>query len=129
MDWKERNKTSKFTICLFRFIYYKRLHYLSPYLTLLFRRVIFGERLESEEMHNVKVSGSRGSREMTFVVGNVCLLIFNLIRVKQYRNIFFILLLSFYLYRENDPRKQNIIGRNTTYYALQEIFSRRNINL
>ncbi|GAB1859529.1 Nucleolar protein 10 [Camponotus japonicus] len=33
-------------------------------------KVIFGERLESEEMHNVKVSGSRGSREMTFVVGN-----------------------------------------------------------
>lgn len=32
-------------------------------------KATFGERLENEEMHNVKVSGSRGSREMTFVVG------------------------------------------------------------
>ncbi|XP_029159184.1 nucleolar protein 10 [Nylanderia fulva] len=32
-------------------------------------KATFGERLENEEIHNVKVSGSRGSREMTFVVG------------------------------------------------------------
>lgn len=37
----------------------------------MFHRATFGERLENEEMHNVKVSGSRGSREMTFVVGKV----------------------------------------------------------
>ncbi|XP_039308646.1 nucleolar protein 10-like [Solenopsis invicta] len=28
----------------------------------------FGERLANEETHNIKVSGSRGSREMTFVI-------------------------------------------------------------
>lgn len=49
----------------------------------MFHRATFGERLESEETHNVKVSGSRGSREMTFVVGKVRPLIFNLIRIKQ----------------------------------------------
>lgn len=37
----------------------------------MFHRATFGERLESEETHNIKVSGSRGSREMTFVVGKV----------------------------------------------------------
>ncbi|XP_011860145.1 PREDICTED: nucleolar protein 10 [Vollenhovia emeryi] len=32
-------------------------------------KATFGERLDTEESHNVKVSGSRGSREMTFVIG------------------------------------------------------------
>lgn len=40
----------------------------------MFCRATFGERLENEKMHNIKVSGSRGSREMTFVVGKVRLL-------------------------------------------------------
>ncbi|XP_067213552.1 nucleolar protein 10 [Linepithema humile] len=32
-------------------------------------KATFGERLENEEMHSSQVSGSRGSREMTFFVG------------------------------------------------------------
>ncbi|XP_012542067.1 nucleolar protein 10 [Monomorium pharaonis] len=32
-------------------------------------KATFGERLANEEIHNVKISGSRGSREMTFVIG------------------------------------------------------------
>ncbi|KYQ46949.1 Nucleolar protein 10 [Trachymyrmex zeteki] len=34
-------------------------------------KATFGARLENEETHNVKVSGSRGSKEMTFVIGKV----------------------------------------------------------
>ncbi|KYN19287.1 Nucleolar protein 10 [Trachymyrmex cornetzi] len=34
-------------------------------------KATFGARLENEETHNIKVSGSRGSREMTFVIRKV----------------------------------------------------------
>lgn len=38
----------------------------------MFFRVSFGERLKNEEVNKVEESGSRGNREMTFVVGKVC---------------------------------------------------------
>lgn len=41
----------------------------------MFFRSTLGERLQNEEIHNLNVSGSRGSREMTFVIGKVCLII------------------------------------------------------
>lgn len=56
----------------------------------MFHRATFGERLENEEMHNVKVSGSRGSREMTFVIGKVYPLTFNLID-RSKRTFYFII--------------------------------------
>ncbi|KAG5327552.1 NOL10 protein, partial [Pseudoatta argentina] len=34
-------------------------------------KATFGARLENEETHNIKVSGSRGSKEMTFVIRKV----------------------------------------------------------
>ncbi|XP_018404472.1 PREDICTED: nucleolar protein 10-like [Cyphomyrmex costatus] len=34
-------------------------------------KATFGARLENEEMHNTKISGSRGSKEMTFVIRKV----------------------------------------------------------
>lgn len=40
----------------------------------MFFRSTLGERLQNEEMHNLSVSGSRGSREMTFIIGKVCLI-------------------------------------------------------
>lgn len=84
----------------------------------MFHRATFGERLESEETHNVKVSGSRGSREMTFVVGKVRLLIFNLIRIKQYRYIlyFIIFLFFFFTYIEKTIR-----GNETSPERIQRI--------
>lgn len=45
----------------------------------MFHRATFSERLENEETHNIKVSGSHGSREMTFVIGKVYPLTFSLI--------------------------------------------------
>lgn len=37
----------------------------------MFHRATFSERLENEDTHNIKISGSRGSRQMTFVIEKV----------------------------------------------------------
>lgn len=67
----------------------------------MFHRTTFGERLENEEMHNIKVSGSRGSREMTFVIGKVYLLSFNLITDRKMYFLLYYLLFSYFFCREN----------------------------
>lgn len=75
----------------------------------MFHRITFGERLENEERHNIKVSGSRGSREMTFVIGKVYSLTFNLItdrKVYFSKTCYFIIYFGFFVektYRNETP--------------------------
>lgn len=46
-----------------------RLNYFK--IILLFLRASLGDRLKNQEAHNVTVSGLRGNREMTFIIGKV----------------------------------------------------------
>lgn len=68
----------------------------------MFHRATFGERLENEKTDNIKISGSRGSREMTFVIGKVCPLIFN---YRSNQNIFILLLSSIFFFVEKTAHR------------------------
>lgn len=63
-----------------------------------------GERLENEETDNIKISGSRGSREMTFVIGKVCPLFNNRSIVKS-KHFYFVIIFYFLFCRKNSAQR------------------------